>query len=175
MAPPLSREMKKAIINWRYIDHRPVKEIISLSNRCSTTVYEVLREFRDTGDVGPYPDDVERRGCPRIFDMDDMNFISRLLDESPALYLDEIQDKLWEVRGTEASSATVSRAVRSLLISKKKISKEALERNELLRATWKARYGDIPAENIVWIDEASVDDRTNQRTYVISLVLFCAS
>jgi len=38
-----------------------------------------------------------------------------------------------------------------------------MERNELLRATWQAEHGDIPAEYFVWLDESSVDDRTNQR------------
>ena len=45
----------------------------------------------------------------------------------------------------------------------KQISKTAAERNELLRATWQAEYGDIPAEYFVWLDESSVDDKTNQR------------
>lgn len=44
------------------------------------------------------------------------------------------------------------------------MTSEAVERNELLRATWQAAYGDIPAEYCVWLDESSVDDRTNQRT-----------
>ena len=45
----------------------------------------------------------------------------------------------------------------------KHVANEALERNELLRATWQAAYADIPADYCVWLDEASVDDRTNQR------------
>lgn len=47
----------------------------------------------------------------------------------------------------------------------KRIAKDALERNELLRATWQAAWGDIPAESFVWLDESSVDDTTNQRRY----------
>jgi hypothetical protein len=34
--------------------------------------------------------------------------------------------------------------------------------NKLLRATWQAEYGDIPAEYFVWLDESSVDNHTNQ-------------
>ena len=49
-------------------------------------------------------------------------------------------------------------------MTRKHVANEALERNELLRATWQATYADIPAEYCVWLDEASVDDRTNQRT-----------
>ena len=48
-------------------------------------------------------------------------------------------------------------------MSNKNVASAALERNELLQATWQAEHGDIPAEYCVWIDEASVDDKTNQR------------
>jgi hypothetical protein len=68
-------------------------------------------------------------------------------------------------RGIHVSIATISRAVRSLALSHKRVSKAASERNELLRATWQAEYGDIPADYFVWLDESSVDDRTNQRTH----------
>ncbi|KIK78001.1 hypothetical protein PAXRUDRAFT_87892, partial [Paxillus rubicundulus Ve08.2h10] len=70
----------------------------------------------------------------------DITFISSILDANPTLYLDEIQNRL----------------------SHKQLSKTASERNELLRATWQAEYGDIPMECFVWIDESSVDDKTNQ-------------
>ena len=57
-------------------------------------------------------------------------------------------------------------------MSNKNVASAALERNELLWATWQAEHGDIPAEYCVWIDEAeycvwideaSVDDKTNQK------------
>jgi len=51
-----------------------------------------------------------------------------------------------------------------MALTKKKVANAALERNELLRATWQAAYADIPANYCVWLDEASVDDLTNQRT-----------
>jgi hypothetical protein len=38
-----------------------------------------------------------------------------------------------------------------------------VEHNELLHATWIAAHGDIPKEYIVWIDEAGIDDHTNQQ------------
>ncbi|KAI0309021.1 hypothetical protein OF83DRAFT_1039735, partial [Amylostereum chailletii] len=80
----------------------------------------------------------------------------------PALYLDELLDMLLDDRGIEISLATLSRAVRRLAISHKQISKEAQERNDLLRAAWDAKFGDIPMDYMVWVDESAVDDRTNQ-------------
>ena len=51
-----------------------------------------------------------------------------------------------------------------MALTHKEQAKKAAERNEMLRATWQAEYGDIPAEYFVWIDKSSVDDKTNQRT-----------
>ncbi|KAJ6547934.1 hypothetical protein DFH09DRAFT_805422, partial [Mycena vulgaris] len=83
---------------------------------------------------------------------------------NPGLYLDELQQELLAARGVDTSLSTLSRAVRNLAISNKKIASAALERNETLRGTWQAAHGDIPMEYFVWLDEASVDNRTHQRT-----------
>jgi hypothetical protein len=51
-----------------------------------------------------------------------------------------------------------------MAVTNKKVSKTAMERNEVLRATWQAAYyGDIPKEYFVWLDVSGVDNRTNQR------------
>jgi len=47
-------------------------------------------------------------------------------------------------------------------MSNKSIASATLERNKLLHAVWQAEYGDIPVEYCVWLDKASVDDKTNQ-------------
>jgi hypothetical protein len=51
-----------------------------------------------------------------------------------------------------------------MALTNKQVANAALERNELLHATWQAAYADIPAEYCVWLDEATIDDLTNQRT-----------
>ncbi|RDX56592.1 hypothetical protein OH76DRAFT_1324188, partial [Lentinus brumalis] len=85
------------------------------------------------------------------------------VNENPVVFLDEIQAELEESRGIHVSLATLSRTLHQLSITNKKVSKAALERNQLLRATWLAEWGDVPVEYLVWIDESSVDDLTNQR------------
>ncbi|KAJ7677221.1 hypothetical protein B0H17DRAFT_871120, partial [Mycena rosella] len=94
----------------------------------------------------------------------DIDYLSALLDANPSLYLDELQEQLADVRQVNVSIPTLSRAIQRLAITKKQVAPEAIERNELLRATWQAAHGDIPMEYFVWLDEASVDNRTHQRT-----------
>ena len=96
--------------------------------------------------------------------MGDMNYIASLLDARPKISLNEIQEELLNRRDVFVSIPTLSRSLRRMDLMHKKVANSALERNELLRATWQAEYGDIPAEYCVWLDEASVDDLTNQRT-----------
>lgn len=92
------------------------------------------------------------------------------------LHLEEIHQKLFEGRGVDVCIPTISRALRDLLITNKKVSYHALQRNELLRATWIGEYGDIPKEYIVWLDESGVDGQDYQRTHGWSeLGLACVS
>ncbi|KAG1743852.1 hypothetical protein EDB19DRAFT_1633141, partial [Suillus lakei] len=93
----------------------------------------------------------------------DTEYIHALLQANPVMYLDELQEQLLTAWNKDISLATLSRATRRLGLTHKDISKTATERNELLRATWQAAYGDIPAEYFVWLDESSVDDKTMYR------------
>jgi hypothetical protein len=107
----------------------------------------------------------QSRGAHRVLDMGDVNYLTSLLEANPTLCLDELQDKLLTGRNISVSIATLSRTLRNANLSRKRVSKEAAERNELLRAIWIAEYGDIPAHYCMWLDESSDNDRTNQRTH----------
>jgi hypothetical protein len=86
------------------------------------------------------------------------------------MYLDEIQGKLFQNREIVVSLATLSWTLRQLSLSSKAVSKEALERDELLWATWLAENGVAKPEELVFLDEAGVDDHTGERTWGWSVV-----
>jgi transposase len=162
MAPFTTPEMRQNMVFWRFEQHKTAFEISKLAQCSERTVYNVLRLHREYGQVtNPFT----HRGRPRkALDPIDIEYIYALLQANPAMYLDELQEQLFAARDKDVSLATISRAIRNLGMTHKSISKTAAERDELLRATWQAAYGDIPAEYFVWLDESSVDDRTNQRT-----------
>jgi transposase len=163
MAPHTTNEMRERMVAWHSELGKSDTEIAALANCSERTVREVLRLHRTFGVVrNPF---AQPRGGRRSLITGDLNFISSLLAANPCLYLDELQDRLATDRDIDVSISTVSRAVRRLALSRKRVSAAAMERNELLRATWQAEYGDIPADYFVWLDESSVDDRTNQRTH----------
>lgn len=159
--PQISEDLRRRVVSWYYEDEKGAKEIADLAGCCERTVYNILQLHRDFGQVtNPH---ARPRGRPRTLDTTAMNYISSLMDANPVIYLDEIQDKLSETHNIDVSISTIYRALLRLAITHKQVAASAIERNELLRATWIAANGDIPKEYIVWIDEAGVDDHTNQR------------
>ena len=163
MAPFTTLEMCKAMVRWRFEEHMTALQISILAGCSERTVYKVLWLHRDYGQVtNPF---TRSRGQPRVLENGDVEYIHALLQANPALYLDELQEQLFSVRDKDVSLASLCRAIWRRAMTHKWISKTAAERNELLRATWQAEYGDIPAEYFVWLDENSVDDRTNQRNW----------
>lgn len=158
----IATEIRSRIDIWRLEQQRSVSEIAYLAQCSESTVYRVLQYFRDHGQV---TNPTARTRCrPRLLSNADLEYLYSILLANPTLYLDELQDRLLLTRNVDISIATISRALHGLALSHKKVAKAAAERNELLRATWQAQYGNIPAEYFIWLDESSVDDRTNQRT-----------
>ncbi|KAF9071913.1 hypothetical protein BDP27DRAFT_1198563, partial [Rhodocollybia butyracea] len=160
--PHLSREMKQCIVRWYYELDYGANEISKLADCSISTVYETLQTWRQYGDVENLYR--QRPGRRRCLDQHAVNYISSLIQANPTLYLDEIQHELEAALDTEVSLSTIYRTLVRIAISSKKISKEAVERDELLLATWMAVNGTTPLEYMVWLDEASVDDRTNLRS-----------
>lgn len=151
MPPHLSLEMRKNIVRWRFEQGKTGKEIATLVNCSESTIWEVLRLHRKYDQVTkPH---TQNRGRGRALDNADVQYLSSLLLANPVLYLDELQEQLATVRNVEVSISTLSRTLRRTAVSNKSVSNKAAERNELLRATWQAEYGDIPAEYFVWLDE----------------------
>jgi len=161
MAPQISQQLREWMVIWWYEEHKKASEIALLAGCSESTVYQILCLHCDFGQVNnPY---CRQWGQPRTLEQGDMHYIHSILEANPTLYVDEIQQQLFEVQDVEVSIATIFCALQRLAITHKHIAKEASERDELVRATWQAEYGDIPREAFVWLDESSIDDRTNQR------------
>lgn len=158
--PHLSQQLRERIVHWATVEQLSAIDIAELAGCSERTVYRVLQQVDESGDIAPN----QPTGRPRSLDAEDLAFLSSCVDNHPAIYLDELQEQLLEARQVNVSIATLSRALRRLAFSHKSISRSAVERDEQLRATWKGAYADISKEQFVWLDESSVDDRTNQRT-----------
>ena len=137
----------------------PIDTIVLLSGCSKHTVNNVLSTYCDYNQVvNPL---VQPQGCPCVLDRSDLNFINSILAAEPALYLDEIQEKLHTFRDVEVSISTISSTFSQLDHTHKGIVKEALEHDELLRATWQIDMAQYDPQQLIFIDEAGVDNHTN--------------
>ena len=100
MVAPISDDLKERIITWYYTDNRTMPEIRDLA-RCSIgLISNVIRNYREYGEVrNPFT----RDGRPRSLSDEDTVFIETLIDANPSLYLDEIQQKLYDIREVKTS------------------------------------------------------------------------
>ena len=154
--PQLSEQLWECIIAWRFTDRKEVSEIAQLAGCSEHSIYNVLRMYREYGHTSNHH--AQTRARPQALDIGDVNYIVSLLDANSALYLNKLQALLEENRGVEVSLSMLSCTIWHAALTHKHVAHAALERNELLRATWQAANGELPMEYFVWLDEVSVDD-----------------
>lgn len=51
MAPRISNDLKERIVNWYFIDGMTMEDIHSISECSIGTVYDMIRNYRDFGEV----------------------------------------------------------------------------------------------------------------------------
>jgi hypothetical protein len=86
-------------------------------------------------------------------------------------YLDELVHEMEQRTGKLVSVPTLWRSLQFCGITRKKIQKAAKERSETLRGVYLYNIGmDYTAEQLIFIDESSKDERTLTRLYGYSSV-----
>lgn len=162
MAPSLSKDLRDRVVQWRIQNNWSYRKLADMAGCSIGTIANILMYHRVYGtSTNPYR---KRTGRPRLLDHDDCAYIDTLLNRDPTIYLDEIQDKLVEDRDTDVSIASIQRAIERLDFTRKVVSKEAKERNNLLRAIWEggmAQYDD--PDLFLFLDESAVNNLTTQR------------
>ena len=159
MALPVSVELCEHIIAWQYELHLSIDTIVALSGHCERTVHYVLKTFQVHNQVNNLF--IQPRSCKRILDCNDLNYIESILLAEPALFLDEIQNKLCIAWDIEVLISIISQTLHQLTLTHKAVAKKAMERNGHLHATWQVAMVQYDPHQIVCIDEARVDDHTN--------------
>jgi len=84
----LSQEIRKQVIVLRYEQRRTAQEIADIVGCNERTVYNILRLYRDFGQVND-PFASRSKGRPRTLGQGDLTYITSVLDANPSLYLNE--------------------------------------------------------------------------------------
>jgi len=81
----------------------------------------------------------------------------------PDMYLDELCRDFEEKCGLSVSRSTLWRALTKEGYTRKKLTRIASERSEEKRLEYEARIGRYEVEQLIFVDESSVDRRTTYR------------
>ncbi|KAJ6453022.1 hypothetical protein C8R47DRAFT_946912, partial [Mycena vitilis] len=123
-------------------------------------VQRIKRTWREIGEVCR---DRRYQGRSPLMSQTQTKFLLALIDHTPDIYLDEIQEQLFIQHDVDVSLATVSRTMKRLGLSSKKLSRAAAERCEHARWHFLMEIGDEPADRIVCADESAVNILTSYR------------
>jgi transposase len=165
MPASISGNLKARIPILRYQQGFSVKEISRLLGIHKTLIYDTLEYYRLYGKTRN-PENNKPAGRPRILNHIDIRFIKATIAHRRCIYLDELQQELLEQRGVHVSIATISRTLNHLLISHKRVSIRALERNDIMRSAFMNMIAttDPDPDMFIFIDEAAKNKRTEGRS-----------
>jgi transposase len=92
-----------------------------------------------------------------------------LLDMEPWLFQDELAECLYDIYGVKVSQSMVSRMLKQVSMTRKRLKVEAAQRNPELRAAWQWNIRELQANQFVFVDESGSDERTGDRNYGYAL------
>lgn len=165
--PPhhVSYDLKARIPILFYQQKFRIKEICELLGIKKSLAYSTLQCFQRYG-LPVNPHTRKPPGRDRLLSIDDITTLCALIERQHTIYLDEIQAKLLELRGTNISISTLMRTIQRLNLSRKCTSARALERNDIKRSAYMNHIAEIaPDPNmLMFVDEAARNRRTSART-----------
>ncbi|CAG8551735.1 11571_t:CDS:2, partial [Acaulospora morrowiae] len=168
MVQSLSDDLRWRVV-YLHLDGYSKKKISSYLYISRSTVNRILCLYRRWGCVkDPFKG---TRGRRKIFHHNDMKVLKSLVNEKVDWYLDELVVEMERRSGKKVSVPTLWRALKFCGITRKKLCKAAMERNELLRSAFIAKIGEsyFP-EQLIFIDESSKDERSLSRAYGYSFI-----
>lgn len=158
----ISEDLKEVAVrianNGQGLDN--VLETVGFS---ASTYWRTVQRLRETGSVS-FQQPV-RKGRHRKLLREDEDYILALMQQNPALFLDEYARLLDQNRAISVSIPTMYRLFSRHGITYKRAKKVARERDPLARADFRRQIARHPITALLCIDETSKDERTYFRSY----------
>ena len=159
----IHRDVKVAAIQLFVRQLIPLDDILLCCGFSRSTFYRILKIWRETGGVTKGP--VIRPGRYRTLHQTDIHYLLQLIRQNPDYFLDELLRMLKTNRFISVHYTTIHNELICMGVSRKRLQRIALERNEALRADFIARMAQYDPEELGFIDEVSKDERTVGRRY----------
>ncbi|KAJ7346093.1 hypothetical protein DFH08DRAFT_701525 [Mycena albidolilacea] len=152
-----SKDLKERVIYQAYTLGHDSKDIAHALNMPLRVVQPVKEMWAEIGEVCR---DRRHKGRALLMSPNYCKFVLALLDHTPDMFLDEIQEALFIQHDIDVSLATICRTFRRLGISSKRAS---AERCAHARRDFLMEIGDEPADRIVCADESADNILTSYR------------
>ena len=163
--PRVSRDLKVAAIRLFELGHLPLPDILLCCRISRRSFYRILHLWRTTGDVVNDQTTSSQRSRVRGLNRDDVQYLLQLIRTNPDYFLDELLDLLKTNRFISVHYSTIHQELTRAGVSRKRLQRIALERNEARRAQYITRMARYEPEELGFIDEVSKDERTCGRRY----------
>jgi transposase len=151
----ISADCKLAAIRLHERGLPPLETILDCCRFSRRTWFRVIKLWRETGHVIHLAE--IRRGRPRILDTKDIQYLLQLVKNNPDYFLDEMLNLLQTNRFISVHFTTIFRELKCAGMSRKKLKRIAIERNEERRADFVARMAQYQPEGLRFMDEVSKD------------------
>lgn len=129
------------------------------------TAQRLRRSWLDNGHSLPPENGIQRRGRPRKLSLWALRHLKALCERDTSMRLGELQRQLELDGHGYFTLACLSRALKRLGLSRKKLNKHASQRSYAKRYAYLRDIGHYLPEQLVFVDESAVDLRNTQRTY----------
>lgn len=159
----ISRDVKIAAIQLFERRLLSLSDILLCCGFSRRTFYRIQKLWNTTGDVITQPP--VRSGRVRGLHRDDVHYLLQLVRQNPDYFLDELLHLLKTNRFISVHYTTIHEELRRAGVSRKRLQRIAIERNESLCARFISRMAQFSAEELGFIDEVSKDERTVGRRY----------
>jgi transposase len=159
----ISADCKLAAIRLFETNQLSLETILECCGFSERTWYRIRELWRNTGNV--VRPGKTRRGRLRNLNTDDVQYLTHLVRCNPDYFLDELLGLLQKNRFISVHYTTIMRELERAGMSRKKLKRIALERDEERRASFIARMAQYQPEELGFLDETSKDERTTSRRY----------
>ncbi|KAJ7194135.1 hypothetical protein GGX14DRAFT_378286 [Mycena pura] len=154
-----SKDLKKRVIYQSFVLHKSNENITIDLNMPLRVVQRVQQTWAEFGEVCR---DRRHKGRPPLLSTQNTKFMLALIDQTPDIYLDEIQEYLYIQHDVDVSLATISRTLHRLGYGSKKV-RSLRFRCADVRRDFIMAIGNEPVDRIVCADESAVNILTSYR------------
>jgi transposase len=159
----ISRDVKIAAIKLYERSLLDLDDILDCCGFSRSTWFRILKLWNTTGDVISYNKSLP--GQLRLLNYNDIQYLTELINQNPDYFLDELLHLLQTNRFISVHYPTIHKQLSRTGVSRKRLQRIALERNEECRALFVECMAQYEPEELGFINEVSKDERTIGRRF----------